>query len=53
MSLFGIKINWDVLKEKILVDFKRKRTTLERVANIASFIIGLWIGHQIALWIMS
>lgn len=48
--MFGIKINWDVLKKNILHDFKRKRTLLERVGNIAVFIIGLWIGHQIALW---
>jgi len=51
--MFGIKINWDVLKEKFLIDFKRKRTLLERVANIAVFVIGLWVGHQIGLWIMS
>ncbi len=51
--MFGIKINWDVVKERIEADLKRERTLLERVATIAVWIISFALGWQIGVWILE
>lgn len=51
--MFGIKINWDVLKEHILADLTRNRTGLERAANVAIFVIGWVIGWKIGVWFLE
>jgi len=51
--MFGIKINWEVLKERIEADLKRKRTVLERVASVAVWIISFAIGWQVGLWFLE